>query len=159
MKYKVTVKTTNESYVIEQHQLLNEIKNHYPEANKAFYDLVYNLCVNRPRTPYAGTTIRIERTDFVPLDKKIADLELGPNSNFECGKNVNYNEWIMLNKKTKKSYAFTNLAALARTLNTNYAKLRNNIIYSNVFVIGDYVFTRVTTLEKDFYHARIQEIL
>jgi len=159
MKYKITVKNTEESYVIEQHQLMTELKNHFPNGNKGFYDHVYNRISGSPRTPYNNDFLRIERIDYKPTEKEIWKEEVKKNNDLERGMKINYNEWIIYNKKTKKGCTFTNLSALARELDINYSFLYNSIKFSNEFVIQDFIFTRIITLEKDYYHARVQEIM
>jgi len=145
--------------VIEQHQLMTELKNHFPNGNKGFYNHIYNRISSSPRTPYNNDFLKIERIDYKPTEKEIWKEKVKKNNNLDRGKYINYNEWIIYNKKTNKGQTFTNPAALARELNISYSFLYTSIRSLNEFTIENFIFTRIITLEKDYYHARVQEIM
>ena len=163
MNFIVKEKLAQTEITISDKDLEKLIPELFPESTPNFHKFIYQRIVSSPNTPYNNGRLTITATSYGTRKiKKLPRWDASVPASLDrdqVGTKKLHNEWIMFNSKTEKSYAFTNLSALARALDIDYSWLYSRVAFVSSFKFKHFILTRSSQLEKDFYSDRLNEIL
>lgn len=161
--YTLLNKGTKETVTFKDDALLTELKVHFPDQNKHFYNFINKKILTEKIFSNIQFSITHHTYDPVKTEalvkSKLGGFKGIPKNDSPIKHEPNYNQWILINTQNGKHCAFNNLAAVARAINVQYAYLYNGVNKHPVFAIGKYRFSRNTKLESMHVFDLLADVL